>query len=54
VHHIRALSQGGTDDLDNLTHLCRFHHELAHQLSFAMDGGFNWIRSPFARYADQA
>jgi hypothetical protein len=50
VHHIRALSQGGTDDLGNLTHLCSFHHELVHQLSFAMDGGFNWIRAPERHY----
>jgi predicted restriction endonuclease len=50
VHHIRALSQGGTDDLENLTHLCSFHHELVHQLSFAMDGGINWVRSPEVRY----
>ncbi len=27
-HHIRSVSSGGTDDLDNLMCLCRKHHNI--------------------------
>jgi 5-methylcytosine-specific restriction endonuclease McrA len=29
VHHIVPARQGGSDELDNLVTLCRFHHGLA-------------------------
>ena len=30
IHHINYRSQGGTDDIENLMALCRYHHDLAH------------------------
>ena len=30
IHHIRLLSAGGTDKIDNLIGLCRRHHDQAH------------------------
>ncbi len=32
VHHIILVSQGGSNDPENLTTLCSFHHDLIHQL----------------------
>jgi hypothetical protein len=37
VHHIKPVSQGGTNDPANLTVICSAHHDLVHQLSFALD-----------------
>ena len=34
IHHIVHVADGGTNELDNLTTLCTFHHELRHQLEF--------------------
>ncbi len=30
-HHLKPLSQGGTHDLENLTTLCRGHHQMLHE-----------------------
>jgi hypothetical protein len=49
-HHIVPLSQGGSDDLENLTLLCSAHHDLVHQLGFAIDGQITWLRSPQVAY----
>jgi hypothetical protein len=44
IHHIVHVSRGGTNDLENLTTLCSFHHDMVHQLSFGLDGDVNWFR----------
>lgn len=31
IHHIRPVSQGGGNELDNLTTVCSFHHDLIHE-----------------------
>jgi hypothetical protein len=49
-HHIRQVSQGGTNDPKNLTTLCSFHHDLVHQLSLPIDGQVSWVRSPVREY----
>jgi 5-methylcytosine-specific restriction endonuclease McrA len=38
VHHIRPVSFGGGNEPENLTTLCSFHHDLAHQLSLPLEG----------------
>jgi hypothetical protein len=50
VHHIKPVSQGGTNDPTNLTVLCSAHHDLVHQLSFALEGQINWLRAPTVAY----
>ena len=30
VHHVNYRSLGGSDDVENLMGLCRYHHDLAH------------------------
>lgn len=42
VHHIVLVSHGGTNDPENLTTLCAYHHDLVHQVS--------WLRSPVVEY----
>jgi len=37
IHHVRPVSEGGGNDPSNLTTLCGFHHDLAHQLSFPVE-----------------
>jgi 5-methylcytosine-specific restriction endonuclease McrA len=44
IHHIRAVSEGGGNEFSNLALLCSFHHDLVHQLSFAIDGQVSWLR----------
>lgn len=51
VHHIIEVSKGGTNESENLTTLCSFHHDLVHQLSLPMEGQVTWLRSPSAVYA---
>jgi 5-methylcytosine-specific restriction endonuclease McrA len=50
VHHIKPVSQGGTNDLANLTVICSAHHDLVHQLSFALESQINWLREPTVAY----
>lgn len=40
IHHIRPISHGGTDDLENLMLICSGHHRLLHSLS-----SMNFIKS---------
>ncbi|MGE0527200.1 MAG: HNH endonuclease [Bdellovibrionales bacterium] len=50
VHHIRPVSAGGRHHLDNLTTLCRHHHDLVYQLSLPIEGQFSWLRAPQVEY----
>jgi len=50
IHHIIHVNQGGTNDLENLTTLCSFHHDLVHQLSLPLEGQVSWLRSPRTPY----
>jgi hypothetical protein len=36
AHHIDHWAHGGQTDLDNLVHLCRFHHRLVHEGGFTL------------------
>lgn len=45
IHHVRPVSEGGSNDPKNLRTLCAFHHDLAHQLSLPIDFGENVIAS---------
>ncbi|MGE0529087.1 MAG: HNH endonuclease, partial [Bdellovibrionales bacterium] len=51
VHHIRPVSAGGGHHLDNLTTLCRYHHDLVHQLSLPIEGQISWVRAPQVEYS---
>jgi len=37
VHHINYRSRLGSDDIENLMALCRYHHDLAHAEVFTQD-----------------
>ena len=50
THHILPVSKGGGNEPANLTTLCSFHHDLVHQLGFAIEGQVNWIREPGREY----
>lgn len=50
IHHIISVHHGGTNEPENLTLLCSFHHDLVHQLSLPLDGQVSWLRSPQAAY----
>ncbi len=36
LHHIQPVSRGGGNEVENLTTLCGFHHDLVHQLSLPL------------------
>jgi Domain of unknown function (DUF222)/HNH endonuclease len=40
AHHIEHWADGGSTDLDNLVHLCGYHHRLLHE------GGYRITRTP--------
>ncbi len=50
MHHVRPVSLGGGNDVENLTLLCSFHHDLVHQLSLSLDGQVNWLKEPARAY----
>jgi len=50
IHHVVPVSLGGSNDPENLTTLCSFHHDLVHQLSLPLDGQVNWLRSRSREY----
>jgi predicted restriction endonuclease len=50
LHHLKPVSQGGSDDSSNIVSLCSTHHALIHQLSLAIDGQITWLRSPSMAY----
>ena len=37
AHHIAHWAHGGPKDLDNLVHLCRFHHRLVHEGGYTLE-----------------
>jgi 5-methylcytosine-specific restriction endonuclease McrA len=37
IHHLKPVSEGGGNDPANLSTLCAFHHDLAHQLNFPLE-----------------
>jgi hypothetical protein len=50
IHHIRPISQGGGNELDNLTTVCSFHHDLIHEKAWIATVGPDGegARSPIA------
>ena len=46
AHHIHHWARGGPTSLDNLVHLCTFHHRLVHEGGFAVEraGGPDELR----------
>ena len=38
VHHIKEVSQGGTNELQNLKTLCSAHHKFMHDRQYALSG----------------
>lgn len=50
IHHIRPVSQGGSNEPENLTTLCSFHHDLAHQLALPIEGQVTWLRDRRVAY----
>lgn len=49
-HHIVLVSEGGTNEPENIVTLCSFHHDLVHQLNLPLDGEVTWLRSPQIAY----
>jgi hypothetical protein len=50
IHHLRPVSLGGSNEVDNLTLLCSFHHDLVHQLVLPLEEEITWLRSPQVEY----
>lgn len=50
IHHIQPVSAGGSNDPENLTTLCWYHHDIVHQLVLPIDGGMSWLRSSYEEY----
>ncbi len=50
AHHVIPVSRGGSNEPANFVTLCSFHHDLVHQLGFALEGQVNWIREPSRAY----
>lgn len=50
IHHIQPVSQGGANEVTNLTTLCSAHHDLVHQLSLPLEGQVTWLREGTGRY----
>jgi hypothetical protein len=47
-HHIKHWADGGATDLENLLHLCGFHHDLIHTGRYRIvgeDGDFKFVRA---------
>jgi predicted restriction endonuclease len=50
IHHIQPVSHGGSNEPGNLTTLCSYHHDMAHQLSFGIEGQVTWLREQSTLY----
>jgi len=50
IHHIKPVSQGGSNDPANLTTLCWVHHDLVHQLSLPIEGQVTWLKESVLPY----
>ena len=49
-HHIVEYAKGGSNNADNLTTLCWYHHDLVHQQSLPIEGQISWLRDRVAPY----
>jgi hypothetical protein len=47
-HHIKPVSEGGSNELGNLATLCSFHHRLVHQTQVPRDRQLRWVTSSMA------
>ena len=52
IHHIIEVAHGGTDNLENLTLLCRQHHQAQHpEYNFEKRPAYrSWVREDFVPY----
>ena len=50
IHHVRRVSIGGGNNVENLSTLCSYHHDLVHQLGLPLDGQVNWLKEPTRAY----
>lgn len=44
IHHLKPVSQGGSNEPENLTTLCSAHHDLCHQLTLSLEDQITWLR----------
>lgn len=44
IHHLKPVSEGGSNELTNLATLCSAHHDLCHQLSLPIERQVSWLR----------
>jgi hypothetical protein len=51
AHHIDHWAHGGPTELDNLVHLCRFHHRLVHEGGYTLERSGRRASLPPARRA---